>query len=166
MRAEFEEAIQQLQALGFQLAATPGTAEYYTGRGLSGIVALQKPTEPTDSTLAGIPVVLNSGTVPVTDTSARNYRPDVAHHMNTSNTSTGTGAGVGLGDGVGVGTGAGGDAHSSLPIGSVVEWIRTKCIDLVINIPEGSTRSDEVTAGYLMRRTAVDFGCSLLTNIK
>jgi carbamoyl-phosphate synthase/aspartate carbamoyltransferase len=48
----------------------------------------------------------------------------------------------------------------------VLDWIRSKRIDLVINIPEGSTRGDEVTAGYLMRRTAVDFGCSLLTNIK
>jgi carbamoyl-phosphate synthase large subunit len=50
--------------------------------------------------------------------------------------------------------------------GTVLEWIRNKRVDLVINIPEGSTRTDEVTSGYLMRRTAVDFGCSLLTNIK
>ena len=72
---------------------------------------------------------------------------------------------------------------------SVVNWIKEKKIDLVINIPEGffapsptksfsyllylifflfpgSTRRDEVTSGYLIRRTAVDFGCSLLTNIK
>ena len=38
--------------------------------------------------------------------------------------------------------------------------------DLVINIPEGTVRIDEVSAGYLMRRAAVDFGTSLLTNIK
>ena len=48
----------------------------------------------------------------------------------------------------------------------VIDWIRKRTIDLVINIPEGSTRRDEVSAGYLMRRAAVDFGTSLLTNIK
>jgi hypothetical protein len=57
--------------------------------------------------------------------------------------------------------------HSEAGVqGTVLEWIRSKRVDLVINIPEGSTRTDEVTSGYLMRRTAVDFGCSLLTNIK
>ena len=49
---------------------------------------------------------------------------------------------------------------------SVLKWIKAKSIDLVINIPEGTTRSDEVSAGYLMRRAAVDYGTSLLTNIK
>ena len=51
---------------------------------------------------------------------------------------------------------------------SVIAWIRQKKIDLVINIADGSTKSavDEITAGYLMRRTAVDFGASLITNIK
>jgi carbamoyl-phosphate synthase/aspartate carbamoyltransferase len=49
---------------------------------------------------------------------------------------------------------------------SVLKWIKDKTIDLVINIPEGTTRSDEVSAGYLMRRAAVDYGTSLLTNIK
>jgi carbamoyl-phosphate synthase large subunit len=50
---------------------------------------------------------------------------------------------------------------------SVAQWIRNRKIDLVINIPpEGTSRKDEVTAGYLMRRLAVDFGASLLTNQK
>ena len=49
---------------------------------------------------------------------------------------------------------------------SVLKWIKNKSIDLVINIPEGTTRNDEVSAGYLMRRAAVDYGVSLLTNIK
>lgn len=48
----------------------------------------------------------------------------------------------------------------------MADWIKERKIDLVINIPEGSTRGDEVTSGYLMRRAAVDFGTSLLTNIK
>ena len=51
---------------------------------------------------------------------------------------------------------------------SVVTWIKERKIDLVINIADGSTKSaaEEITAGYLMRRTAVDFGVSLITNIK
>ena len=51
---------------------------------------------------------------------------------------------------------------------SVITWIKDRKIDLVINIADGSTKSaaEEITAGYLMRRTAVDFGVSLITNIK
>jgi carbamoyl-phosphate synthase/aspartate carbamoyltransferase len=49
---------------------------------------------------------------------------------------------------------------------SIVKWLKDKRIDLVINIPEGTTRREEVTSGYRIRRTAVDFGCSLLTNMK
>ena len=39
-------------------------------------------------------------------------------------------------------------------------------IDMVINVPEGTNRKDDITAGYMMRRAAVDFGASLITNIK
>ncbi len=51
---------------------------------------------------------------------------------------------------------------------SVIAWIKQRKIDLVINIADGSTKSgvDEITSGYLMRRTTVDFGVSLITNIK
>jgi hypothetical protein len=49
---------------------------------------------------------------------------------------------------------------------SVLDTIKNGVVNLVINIPEGTTRSDEITAGYLMRRASVDYGCSLLTNIK
>jgi flagellar basal body-associated protein FliL len=49
---------------------------------------------------------------------------------------------------------------------SVAHWLKSRKIDLVINIPEGTTRRDEVSAGYLMRRYAVDFGCSLITNLR
>jgi hypothetical protein len=44
--------------------------------------------------------------------------------------------------------------------------VKSGLIDLVINISEGSTRKDEVTAGYIMRRAAVDFDVSLVTNVK
>jgi carbamoyl-phosphate synthase/aspartate carbamoyltransferase len=49
---------------------------------------------------------------------------------------------------------------------TVLSWIYDKRVDLVINIPEGSSKRDEISSGYLMRRAAVDFGTSLLTNIK
>ncbi len=91
-----------LHNLGFALAATPGTAEYYRTRGFETIISLEKPQ----------------------------------------------------------------DSLDSIAPGSVLHHIRSKLIDLVINIPEGTTRHDEVTAGYLMRRAAVDFGIPLLTNIK
>ena len=42
MRAEFLESVEQLLKLGFNLAATPGTAEYYAQHGLK-LLALQKP---------------------------------------------------------------------------------------------------------------------------
>ena len=115
MRAEFQDSLCQLISMGFSIAATPGTAEYYTSRSkkdetqngwnlsiLSTITVLEKPS----------------------DDNFNNGRQNV------------------------------------------LEWIKEKKVDLVINIPEGTTRGDEVTAGYLMRRAAVDFGTSLLTNIK
>lgn len=60
-------------------------------------------------------------------------------------------------------------ANTASESNTVLNWIRQRRIDLVINVPEGTsgpTKHDEVTAGYLMRRAAVDYGCSLITNIK
>jgi hypothetical protein len=115
MRAEFQDSLCQLITMGYSLAATPGTADYYISQSkkqqicngwdlsiLSSITVLEKPS----------------------DDNSNNGRQNV------------------------------------------LEWIKDKRIDLVINIPEGTTRGDEVTSGYLMRRAAVDFGTSLLTNIK
>merc|ERR1719384_352858 len=39
-------------------------------------------------------------------------------------------------------------------------------VELVINVSEGTTRKDEITSGYFIRRAAVDFGASLVTNNK
>ena len=102
MRTEFLESMQQLSELGYSLAGTPGTAEFYSKLGIP-IRSLDKPTD---------------------------------------------------------------ESVDKLPADGVIAWIRDKRIDLVINIPEGTSRTDEVTGGYLMRRAAVDFGCSLLTNLK
>ena len=50
---------------------------------------------------------------------------------------------------------------------SALNEIRSDKIDLLINISEGSgVRNDEITSGYIMRRAAVDFGVSLITNVK
>jgi carbamoyl-phosphate synthase/aspartate carbamoyltransferase len=44
--------------------------------------------------------------------------------------------------------------------------IRNGDIDLTINISEGTTRKDDISAGYIIRRACVDFDCSLVTNLK
>ena len=50
--------------------------------------------------------------------------------------------------------------------GTALHLIKTGKVDLVINVSEGSTRRTELTEGYHLRRTAVDFDCSLITNVK
>ena len=54
---------------------------------------------------------------------------------------------------------------SGLPT-DAVDAIKEGEVSMLINIPEGTTRSEEITAGYRMRRAAVDYGVSLLTNVK
>lgn len=50
---------------------------------------------------------------------------------------------------------------------SALNEIKSDKIDLLINVSEGtSVRNDEITSGYIMRRAAVDFGVSLITNVK
>lgn len=142
MRVEFEESLVLLQQMGYQVAATPGTAAFYAARGYEGITSLSKPTQ--DVRTASL------------STSAKDHAkeflalsvPDLLVPPSPTTTA------------IEAQPVAGRDA------GAVLEWIRDKRVDLVINIPEGTRRTDEITSGYLMRRTAVDFGCSLLTNIK
>lgn len=50
--------------------------------------------------------------------------------------------------------------------GSALHLISNKMVDLVINVSDGATRREEVTAGYRMRRAAVDYGVSLITDVK
>jgi len=165
MRAEFQPSLLQLLEMGFQVAATPGTAEYYWEQGrrmaaslrdddalgpalggmegpqggalLASIVSLSKPTD--DDCLHGTHSLRqaqgNAGNMPPVLLPGSPMSPN-----------------LGL---------------PQPPVaGRVLDWIRDRTVDLLINIPEGSTRRDEVTSGYLMRRAAVDFGTSLLTNIK
>jgi carbamoyl-phosphate synthase/aspartate carbamoyltransferase len=47
-----------------------------------------------------------------------------------------------------------------------VKEIRAGNIDMVINIADGTNRKDDISSGYLLRRAAVDFGSSLVTNVK
>jgi len=49
---------------------------------------------------------------------------------------------------------------------SVLNEIMSGKIDMLINISEGTSHSEELTAGYIMRRAAVDFQVSLVTNLK
>jgi hypothetical protein len=50
--------------------------------------------------------------------------------------------------------------------GTAVHIIKSGKIDLVINISDGTVRKDEITSGYMIRRASVDFGTSLITNVK
>ena len=50
--------------------------------------------------------------------------------------------------------------------GSALNVIKAGKIDLIINVSDGTIRKDEITSGYLIRRAAVDFGSSLITNVK
>jgi hypothetical protein len=50
--------------------------------------------------------------------------------------------------------------------GTALHEIKAGKIDLVINISDGTVRKDEITSGYLIRRASVDFGTSLITNVK
>ena len=59
------------------------------------------------------------------------------------------------------------DDNSSCPESgapSALSEIKEGDVELVINVSEGTTRKDEITSGYLIRRAAVDFGVSLVTN--
>ena len=47
---------------------------------------------------------------------------------------------------------------------NVVDWIQKKDLDLVINVSDAG--DDDISDGYLIRRATVDFGISMLTNIK
>ena len=49
---------------------------------------------------------------------------------------------------------------------SALTYIKESDVELVINISEGTTRKDEISSGYIIRRTAVDFGVGLITNVK
>ena len=51
--------------------------------------------------------------------------------------------------------------------GSSLKEIKSEKVDLLINISDGTNVKGEITAGYyFMRRASVDFGVSLITNIK
>ena len=49
---------------------------------------------------------------------------------------------------------------------SALTEIKDGDVELVINLSEGTTRKDEISSGYIIRRAAVDFGVSLVTNVK
>lgn len=50
--------------------------------------------------------------------------------------------------------------------GTALYEIKEGKIDMVINVSDGTGRKDELTSGYLIRRASVDFGSSLVTNVK
>ena len=55
---------------------------------------------------------------------------------------------------------------TSLDTPSAMSELKESDVELVINISEGTTRRDEISSGYMIRRTAVDYGIGLITNVK
>ena len=100
---EFLNAARILITLGYELAATPGTAKFYREKGLIQVWELRKPEFEEDDVLGG-----------------------------------------------------------------ALKEIKEGRIEMVINIAaeEGANRREDITAGYILRRAAVDFGASLITNVK
>lgn len=49
---------------------------------------------------------------------------------------------------------------------TILKEIRDGKVNMIINISEGTTRKDEISSGYIMRRAAVDYGVSLITDVK
>ena len=64
------------------------------------------------------------------------------------------------------GYGFGGNAQKGGARVLALHEIKAGKIDLVVNISDGTVRKDEITSGYLIRRASVDFGTSLVTNVK
>jgi carbamoyl-phosphate synthase small subunit len=58
------------------------------------------------------------------------------------------------------------DAETDDAPGTALHEIKNGKIDLVINVSEGATRREEITSGYIIRRAVVDFGVSLVTDVK
>jgi MGS-like domain len=50
--------------------------------------------------------------------------------------------------------------------GTAIHVVKKGIIDLAINVSEGTTRKEEITSGYILRRAVVDYGASLITDIK
>jgi carbamoyl-phosphate synthase/aspartate carbamoyltransferase len=58
------------------------------------------------------------------------------------------------------------DSESDDAPGTALHEIKAGKIDLVVNISDGTIKKDEISQGYLIRRCSVDFGTSLITNVK
>jgi len=135
-RYEFIESMRTLQALGFVLFGTPGTADYYTKVGVK-IEAVSKPDDAEE-------VAAGGGAGGLLRTASVSEVKLAAHA-------------------------AGANPRPPSPGGrrSCIDIIKKDEFGLVINVPEGSRRPlDTVSNGYLIRRTTVDFGVALLTNVK
>jgi carbamoyl-phosphate synthase/aspartate carbamoyltransferase len=58
------------------------------------------------------------------------------------------------------------EANDASDAPNALTELKESDVELVINISEGTTRKDEISSGYMIRRTAVDFGIGLVTNVK
>jgi hypothetical protein len=197
MRAEFHESLSILLALGYSVAATPGTARYYRRRGVSSHVAVfSKPI------IAQMDPQRQATHAQAEHTAHRLHHEDTsafsvrhghaqqhaqpAHDTDETKTAhlvPATDLGPPLLTELEIAT-----IELEFPETDALDAINRRDVTLLINIPEGSKRlvlqsgvliprsccndsvvatsKDELTAGYLMRRAAVDKGIPLITNIK
>ena len=190
-RYEFREPMRALLRLGFALYGTPGTADYYQRLGIP-VVPVAKPKEeeeygveggedgesgggggglkPSASTEAlGSPAFLGAVVDPrrvATAAAAAATAEALAAEAGAGPSPQLTRTTVIDTDGLAAGS-SGGAAAAVAKLPSAIDLIKSGRVGLVINVPEGSRRSLETQSnGYLLRRTTVDFGVSLLTNVK
>lgn len=144
-RSEFLPALERLFRMGFQVLATPGTTQYFLAHANQPITGnlrcISKP-----STRSAYVQITGHSTKLVQDQFSRGERLSVmpmeySHCIQNMN----------------------GDDENEA---DALFWIKGRRVALVVNIAEGTHQAEELTAGYLMRRAAVDFGVPLITNIK
>jgi carbamoyl-phosphate synthase large subunit/carbamoyl-phosphate synthase small subunit len=137
-KVEFLPAVEALARMGFELYATRGTAAFYARHGITMI-----------------PLAKNKEKPVVKKTLPSSSSCDELSFMN--NTPVSTPSNKDLKEEV--------EAPNGPAVPNIISTLRSGLIDLVINIPNSTDPIDR-TEGYYIRRTAVDFNVSLITNIK
>ena len=142
-KIELLDSVKTLKRLGFDLYGTRGTAEFYKESGIE-VTRLYRHREKRGS------IVTADGTI----VKEERKEEDVAESSSTA---------VALTAAVGVGAEEASPATATRL--NILTAVKSGLIELVINIPNTTDPVDR-TEGYHLRRTAVDFQVSLVTNLK
>lgn len=150
-RYEFRESVQKLHSMGYRLFATPGTAHYYRTLG----VPVQTVTKPLKDPA-------RDRALSTSDYASVTTGSPTAGKRGAGKAAAAAKAAAGK---VASGASAMDLEEENAGVRTAIELIKAGKIDLVINVPEGG-KKESVSNGYLLRRTTVDFGVALLTNVK